>query len=930
MQEVTVRPRSTFRHFVTVDTAGKELVWNFGTKRKNISFGLFKQPPPQSQPALAEPAQPLGAADETAGGRLLLRAGPAATLKNLRKRGVSNPETFSTGNSPIASPSPSLRASVDLSASPLIELLPIAHYDSAKVTVKGSYCVTEPGTYVLVFDNSFSVNTSKSLFFFVALRDSDGMLDHSIEEGGSSVEQRVGMSRNTSNISAISARIVGGKKTVEGWILKHGNLKVQGFLKRWLVIDADGNLSYSKTQGGQIRGLVSLFSAAVRLDHDNISIVVDTGSAILHFKALNLSDFHMWVQAFQIHTSPPNFRQTAVSNEEELAEMQKLIGIQLSLLSDKALQIRRFCDKQSLAPSEVSNVSVLAEEINKGLADVADSQLRLFTKATSAISDPAFNLASNAIRPASAASKRPSAPRRESSLDESMLEMQFYDALDYDSEDSDDNENEDVELELKDGEVAVVKATRVADVPDARPRTDSATRIVVLDSEPTGNGLVEDPDDDDDSEAELYTIKSVSTNQELLTDSGENKSALIGVGPDKPSPSPPVYSVVRRTRLPAPQVSMENISVMSILRNNMGKDMSTIAMPVALNEPLNLLQKLAEELEYCELLDAAADAPSVVDRMVFVSAFAISGYASTVNRAGRKPFNPLLGETYECIRTDKGFKFISEKVSHHPPVMACYAEASKYVFYQDNLVKSKFWGKSMEFVPSGTVNVAFPNRKDVLQWSKVTTCMRNMFSGTRSLEHYGTMKILESNSTTEGYTSAVTFKEAGYFTSAKNEISATVFDPSGMEVAWLTGKWDEAVYRFEKTQPNNLEVIWRATPCPPHHGQMYGFTQFAVELNEITPDIAPHLPKTDTRYRPDQRWYEEGRADDAEAEKLRLEAKQRETRRRMEAAGQKWTPRWFREVDGEWKYNDGVADSGGYFEHRAQGNFGKLDIPDIF
>ena len=58
---------------------------------------------------------------------------------------------------------------------------------------------------------------------------------------------------------------------------------------------------------------------------------------------------------------------------------------------------------------------------------------------------------------------------------------------------------------------------------------------------------------------------------------------------------------------------------MSILRNNVGKDLSTVAMPIALNEPLNLLQKLAEELEYCELLDTAASSPDPVERMMFIA-----------------------------------------------------------------------------------------------------------------------------------------------------------------------------------------------------------------------------------------------------------------------------------------------------------------------
>lgn len=46
-----------------------------------------------------------------------------------------------------------------------------------------------------------------------------------------------------------------------------------------------------------------------------------------------------------------------------------------------------------------------------------------------------------------------------------------------------------------------------------------------------------------------------------------------------------------------------------------------------------------------------------------MAAFAVSGYAPFVHRAKYKPFNPILGETYECIREDRGFKYISEQVS---------------------------------------------------------------------------------------------------------------------------------------------------------------------------------------------------------------------------------------------------------------------------
>lgn len=49
--------------------------------------------------------------------------------------------------------------------------------------------------------------------------------------------------------------------------------------------------------------------------------------------------------------------------------------------------------------------------------------------------------------------------------------------------------------------------------------------------------------------------------------------------------------------------------------------------------------------------------------MAFVAAFTVSSYSTTAIRTG-KPFNPLLGETFECDRSDdKKWKCISEQVN---------------------------------------------------------------------------------------------------------------------------------------------------------------------------------------------------------------------------------------------------------------------------
>ena len=61
----------------------------------------------------------------------------------------------------------------------------------------------------------------------------------------------------------------------------------------------------------------------------------------------------------------------------------------------------------------------------------------------------------------------------------------------------------------------------------------------------------------------------------------------------------------RRKILPASCTDNGHIGIMTILYNNIGKDLSRVSMPAALNEPLSLLQRLSEELEYSALLDTA-------------------------------------------------------------------------------------------------------------------------------------------------------------------------------------------------------------------------------------------------------------------------------------------------------------------------------------
>jgi len=76
-----------------------------------------------------------------------------------------------------------------------------------------------------------------------------------------------------------------------------------------------------------------------------------------------------------------------------------------------------------------------------------------------------------------------------------------------------------------------------------------------------------------------------------------------------------------------------------------------------------MLQRITEDLEYSYLLDRASEKLDISERLAYTAAFAISVYSATAKRT-TKPFNPLLGETFEFDRrADLGWRSLTEQVN---------------------------------------------------------------------------------------------------------------------------------------------------------------------------------------------------------------------------------------------------------------------------
>ncbi|KAG7099437.1 hypothetical protein E1B28_001288 [Marasmius oreades] len=688
----------------------------------------------------------------------------------------------------------------------------------------------------------------------------------------------------------------------EGWVLKKRRKKMQGFARRYFTLYQTGLLTYSFEPGQPVRDQIIVQTAAISTAPGRKDIHIDSSNATFHIKCLSTEDFTRWMLAFKKFTtqglearrsaSVRRSRQeslkigkSALIVEEmttTLHELEEAFNDLVESASKKHLSVGRTKPEKEKQRESVSVFGLFKkahshEETHRVDSDVPQTPEERIRQAIELLKSQHMNL----IKSFQGFSPLEMSINQPSPLPYTAEEEEQQDR----TEDLSDNFSFPFTRNTKRASLATTLSDSVHEWFDASEGHEGA-EVFVLD--PTSPDVGEQPSrmtSDSDSDVE----RAKDTNS-LDTD-------IESTEPTNTETCSQENTVItRRTRLPAPITGDEG-SLFAVLKKNVGKDLSAIAFPVTFNEPLSLLQRAAEEMEYHTLLDQAAEESDPVNRLQYVAAFAVSSYAHTRHRTGRKGFNPMLGETFE----DNRMKFIAEKVRHNPVEMAYHAEGPHWELTATSAGKTKFWGKSLEIIPLGTTHLRIG--KDHYQWKKPSSFMRNLMVGTKYLEHVGNLVV---QNTTDDSRCVLDFKPSSYW-GASNIVSGTVQDSSGTIVSKLEGKWDE--HFSHEVDSSHLIVLWRVTPWPKNTQDYYGFTSFSMTLNEITPDVAGKLPLTDSRLRPDVKALEEGNLDSAEAEKTRIEEAQRERRR----LGVDQKPRWFKQQGDEWVY------SGGYWEERANG-----------
>ena len=167
-----------------------------------------------------------------------------------------------------------------------------------------------------------------------------------------------------------------------------------------------------------------------------------------------------------------------------------------------------------------------------------------------------------------------------------------------------------------------------------------------------------------------------------------------------------------RLVLPAKRQTFR-MKIFTIIKNFIGKDLTKFSLPIHLNEPLSLLQRMSEMAKNIRIISTATKFKDQLLRLAYIALWAATNFAGTRKRL-YKPFNPLLGETFELVGSN--FRWFGEQYSHHPPIGVIWIEIFSWNIHEEKYLvsrvrvntnaKTAFWGKYVDIIVKSPVNAS--------------------------------------------------------------------------------------------------------------------------------------------------------------------------------------------------------------------------------
>ena len=299
--------------------------------------------------------------------------------------------------------------------------------------------------------------------------------------------------------------------------------------------------------------------------------------------------------------------------------------------------------------------------------------------------------------------------------------------------------------------------------------------------------------------------------------------------------------------------------------------------PVYFNEPLSMGQKQCEKFFYLNLLKKVSQEKNKPLQLGYISAFIIGEIFLGLNR-NLKPFNPIIGETYEYFDNENNFRYYSEQVSHNPQITAFIGETPDFALYGDtkNSTSFKILKGAMELDFMNKVHLHIKSTNDHFVYNRPNVMAKGFLKPPLHSDYSGTT-IIENQLFPE-YKAEIKFIEESWTNSTLGLIEGKI-TYEDKAIYSIKGNWNNNIYLVDSNDKNkkiDLLTIDQNQEYLKNSEGNYELPSICYNLNYMDNNLEKSLPGNDSRFRQDMRLLEEAPdTKEAQVYKEKYEEKQR-------------------------------------------------------
>ncbi|KAK4534911.1 hypothetical protein CDCA_CDCA03G0936 [Cyanidium caldarium] len=342
------------------------------------------------------------------------------------------------------------------------------------------------------------------------------------------------------------------------------------------------------------------------------------------------------------------------------------------------------------------------------------------------------------------------------------------------------------------------------------------------------------------------------------------------------------------------------------------RSLISIPLPASLLLPMSATEKASTAMRNGEMLALWACEQDPLERFLAGMSYFLSGVPK--EKFGKKPYNPVLGETYQCVFAHRDPRhgvtvMLCEQVSHHPPRTATHLRNEALGVRMNSFAepRPKLWGNSLEIELGGCAVIELTrwNGGEVYVLTRPTLWLTGVLGiGKRRAEWIGKSSLLCPQ---QRLRATFEFKGRcfGGISGEANVVEGSIYRDDE-RIYRFGGRWDRRI-QLREMKTGATRVLY---DCEEVHRR--------CRLRAWIPPLAALPPTASERV-----WQKvsaailQGDYELASAEKQAVEEQHRRLRAQRQEAGMVWKPVYFEEdvQRGEYRFRESMASALAWDDH---------------